>query len=399
MTADIVLRNVTVIDGTGVPPRPDMNIVLHGPIIAAVTHDHVPPGTDDHDLDGLTVLPGFIDAHAHLVFTGSDDPLRDVTGMDDTALYDVAVRNAATALAAGVTTIRDCGSRGLVAHRLRDDIAAGRIAGPRILVAGAPICATGGHLWFMGGALSPAADPAQAVRSRVAEGADHIKVMASGGHMTPGSNARAAELSETDLRAITTTAHELGVRVAAHAHSTEAIIRSVAAGVDTIEHCSWLGTDGFDYRPDVVDSILDQGITVSPTVPAYFRHDPGTMSRDETDVSYMRSLVASRRETTSLMHRLGVPMIIGSDAGCRGIPFDAYADIVPVYTDVFGFTPLQALQAMTFGAAAALGLDGTVGTIKAGMLADLVVLDGDPAANLQSIGLIRHVYQAGHRVT
>jgi imidazolonepropionase-like amidohydrolase len=388
-----ILRRVTVVDGTGAPPLRDATVVLSDGRIESVTTSAVPRGDDDHDLPGHTVLPGFVDAHAHLVFTGGDDPLADVLAASDDDLAEVAARNAAAALAAGVTTVRDCGSRGLVMQRLRDDIAAGRRPGPRLLVAGPPICAPRGHLWFMGGELTGPA--AEAVQRLVADGVDHIKVMASGGHMTPGSESRTAEISAADLTEIVATAHQLGVRVAAHAHATEAIERCVAAGVDTLEHCSWLAPDGFAYRPDLVDAMLAAGTVVSPTVPVYFRRDPATLSDDAGAVAEMAAIVASRRETTARMHRLGVPMVIGTDAGCRGISFGRYAEVVAVYPEAFGFTPLEAIRAATSTAADALGIGERVGRIAPGYVADVVVVDGDPSVDIGSLARVREVYQGG----
>jgi imidazolonepropionase-like amidohydrolase len=390
---------VTIIDGTGAPPMPHSQVVLRGALIEAVLPAGTPvPHATVHDLAGATVLPGFVDAHVHLVFTGGDDPRADAVAADDATLLEIAAHNARTALAAGVTTVRDCGSRGLVTQTLRDAIESGRASGPRIQAAGPPICGPRGHLWFMGGALTAEMSAADLVRRRVAEGADLIKVMASGGHMTPGTDPRAAEVSLEDMISIVDTAHAEGVRVAAHAHSTEAIVRCVTAGVDTIEHCSWMAPDGYDYRPDVVELIVGRGIAVSPAVPVSFRRDPAELTADPAEQAYLRAVMANRLRTTRLMHELGVPIVIGTDAGCRGIGFGSIADVIPVYVNGFGLSPLQAIRAATGGSARALGIDDLVGTVAPGLRADLLVVDGDPARNTADLGRVRQVFQAGRCV-
>jgi len=396
-----VLSQVTLLDGTGADPVRDASIVFEGGVIRAVTAGAVAdewlgPEHRRHQLSGATVLPGLVDAHVHLVFSGGTDPRTDVLAASDGALELLALGNAQRALAAGITTLRDCGSRGLLVQRLRDQVNSGRLVGPTILAAGPPICAARGHLWFMQGSLATAGSPAELVRARAGEGVDLIKVMASGGHLTPGSNPREAEIPAAVLIEITETAHQLGLRVAAHAHGADAIAGCVDAGVDTIEHCSWLGdAEGFDYRPEVVDRMVARGVVISPAVPAYFRHGRAAHPAEQ---DYVTALVASRLRTTSLMRERGVGMIIGTDAGCPGLAFDSYAATMPVYTEGFGLSPMQALMAATSRGARALGLDDRLGSLVVGKQADLLVLDGDPLSDLSALGRVRQVYRGGRLV-
>jgi imidazolonepropionase-like amidohydrolase len=371
------------------------SVIITGGMIAAITPPDAPApvGHEIHDLAGRTVSPGLVDVHVHLVFTGSADPRADVVAMDDDELFHLAASNAQTALAAGITTVRDCGSRGTVVQRLRDAINAGEIAGPRILASGPPICGPAGHLWFMGGAISEQVPAAQAARRLIADGADVIKVMASGGNLTPGSNSRAAELSAAELASVVGVAHGAGRRVAAHAHSTESIRRSVAAGVDTIEHASWLAADGgFAYDPKVAADIARRAIAVSPAITADFRDDLDTLQ------AARRTLVAGRIARTREMYLSGVSLIIGTDAGCPRIGFADYPAVAAVYVRRFGMSPAAATAAATTGGAMALGLSDVTGSLAPGMSADLIVTDGDPAQNIGALARVTQVFARGSPV-
>lgn len=399
----MILRNATLIDGSGAAPIPNSTVTIAEGIIvsAGPSSSGRPPQRENDvlDLTGHTVLPGFVDSHVHLVFSGGADPLGDIMRENDQQLLARATRNAQAALLAGLTLVRDCGSRGTVLHNLRDAVAAGDIVGPRILVSGAPITSPAGHLHFMGGEVR-GVDAITAATTRLLDaGADFIKVMASGGGMTPGSDMRQPQFSETELLAIATTTHGRGRHVAAHSHSAEATIRTVAAGIDTIEHCSWLGQDGEEaYDEGLVSQMVRQGSILSPAVGVRFRSTPEQITQDARAQASLRKFQEIRFQTTRRMIKAGVPIIVGTDAGVQHTPCGEFGLVFSIFIDRFGLTPMEAIVAATSRPAAVFGLANEVGTIKPGMRADLVVLQGDPLTDTAAFRRVQFVFRNGKKV-
>ena len=190
----------------------------------------------------MTVLPGLIDCHVHLVFSHTPDPVADLVAEDDQQLLLRTAAGARQALGGGITTVRDLGGRGGVTFRVRDAINAGLLDGPRILAAGSPITITGGHCHFLGLEADGEAAVRTAARRMVKSGANCLKIMATGGRMTPISNVGVAQYSVAEIKAAVDEAHRSRITIAAHAIGTAGIRNAVEAGVNTIEHCSWLGS-------------------------------------------------------------------------------------------------------------------------------------------------------------
>ena len=399
----LTLRGFTLIDGTGAPPLTDAALAIDdNGLIAAVGRDReistATLPTAELNLEGRTLLPGLIDAHVHLVFSAGDDPRSDILAESDDQLFDRAATNAQSLLRAGVTLTRDCGGRGAVTQRLRDAIASGEVVGPRILSSGAPITTPQGHLHFMGLIATGVDGVVEAVRHQVRAGVDFVKVMASGGNMTPGSNPRIAQFSEPELKAMVEEAHHHGRLVAAHVHSTDSIQRAFDAGVDTFEHCSWLTPEGASLDEGLLKQMAKRRAVVSPAVGNTFRTPPEALSPDPSRQAFVREFQKTRFRLGRAMHEAGVPLILGTDAGVRLTRFEDYALAFPIFVERFGLTPMQAIQAATSRAAAAIGVANEVGTIQVGKQADLVVLDGDPLSDLSAFGRIHLVFRRGRRV-
>jgi imidazolonepropionase-like amidohydrolase len=225
------IRAAWLFDGTNPTLLPDPTVVLDGRTIVAVgSAVPVPDGATVVDLAGATLLPGLVDGHVHLIFDASDDPVSALAGRDDAAAFAAMARSARAAARGGVTTVRDLGDRGYLALGLRRAVAADPTL-PEILAAGPPITTPGGHCHFLGGEAAGVDGVRAAVRTHVERGVDIIKIMASGGNMTPGSRPEQPQYSLSELRAAVDEAHRHNLPITAHAHATQAIVAGLAAGL------------------------------------------------------------------------------------------------------------------------------------------------------------------------
>jgi imidazolonepropionase-like amidohydrolase len=381
-----VIRAGRLIDGTGAAVQRDRALYVEdGQIVAIEAAGEPPADAEVIDLSGLSVMPGLIDCHVHLVFSRSAFALGDVLAEDDQQLLLRGVGAAREALGAGVTTVRDLGGRGGVTFRLRDAIVAEIIAGPRVLAAGSPITITGGHCHFLGLEADDEAGVRAAARLQLKSGANCLKIMSTGGRMTPGTNPQVAQYSVAELRAAVEEALRAHVTLAAHGLGTPGIRNATAAGVNTIEHCNWLGSDGnVDFDEAVAVQMARQETAVVPTL----------VPLQRAAASLRAQVIAAQRR----MVTLGVPVAAGTDAGTSLVRFDSLPDELAIYVSELGLTPLQAIHAATGAAAKAIGIDGTVGTLVPGRMADLVAVDGDPSTRIEAVRSVRMVLKGGRVV-
>ncbi|GAA3299334.1 hypothetical protein GCM10020295_37280 [Streptomyces cinereospinus] len=256
-----------------------------------------------------TVVPGLIDAHVHLAFDGGADPVAALHESNDETLLTNMRHRAEQLLRSGVTTVRDLGDRNGLALRLDAEIAGGSTLGPRIVSAGTPATPPGGHCYFLGGEVSGAAEVRGLVRRNIAAGAGVIKAMVTGGGLTKdGPKSWQSQFTPEELHALVDEAHQAGVPVAAHAHGTEGIAAAVEAGVDTIEHCTWMTSNGFDLRQDVLKRIIDDGIAVCPAVSPPLADAPRFFGEERA---------AAMFDLVRQMAEAGVRLIAGTDAGVQ----------------------------------------------------------------------------------
>lgn len=343
------------------------------------------------DFPEHTVLPGLINAHAHLTFDASSDPVSTARELsDDVLLTDMAARAEQT-LRSGITTVRDLGDRNGLALRLRDEINRSERTGPRILAAGVPLTPRGGHCWFLGGVVSSQQEIRERIAAHAAAGGDWIKVMGNGGQMTPdGPSGTDDQFTREDLQLIITTAHAHDLPVAIHAYSASTIAAAVDAGVDTVEHCTFTSPAGPDLRDDVAKQMAHDGVCASPALPVHWRWmwDQIGPSRAQNIADRLRWLDTH-----------GVTMLTGTDAG---VPVSPHGDLISTlqcYTHV-GFAPDSVLERATTGTATALGLGARTGQIAPGLDADLIVVNGDPLDdNLEALRSPVAVVRAGHQIT
>jgi imidazolonepropionase-like amidohydrolase len=397
----VLIRAVRVIDGIGDEPLPSRDVlVVDGRIAEISAHDparEVPAGTSVVDGDGRTVLPGLIDAHAHYTFDPTEGSIQAIARRSDAEILAAAADHAARALRAGVTTSRGAGSIRNLECSLRDAIAAGRVAGPRIVAAGTAVGSVGGHGSAFGLEAEGPEAVAAATRQVVANGADVVKVVASEAAMLtttglpPGAMVFGApELSADELRAIVETAGELDRRVMSHAQDSESVRRSVQAGVASVEH-AWLADEG------AIEALAASGAYLVPTlvVTDVNRTLPGLtpVQRERQDL-----IERLHRVSTETAIRLGVPLAAGTDTGEVGVTADMVWREIALIHD-HGASAMAAIKAATSSAARLLGVDRDTGSIEVGKLADLVLLEGDPLVDLSRLASPVAVWQGGRSVS
>jgi len=374
---------------------PDGAVLVDGAEITAVgprTEVEPQAGPEAVRHRAATVLPGLINAHVHLVWDAGFGMLERFRAADDAQVLLGVAGRAQQALRAGVTTLRDLGDRDGLVLRVRDAIAAGELAGPRLLGSGPPLTPPGGHCWFFGGEVS-GPDEIRARVDRNAElGADVIKVMASGGQMTPDSAPTwQNQFGPEELALVVRQAREHGLPVAAHAHGTAAIEAALEAGVDSLEHCSWQaeGGEGQDLRDDLAREIARRGTAVCHAYPP-----------DWAGFARITGQEGARHavERVRWMDEFGVRFVPGTDGGLPTSVFDDFAGALGYYVEAIGWSPARVVELATSGAAEALGLAG-VGRLAPGFAADVLAVDGDPLADFAALHRQRLVLARGTAVT
>jgi imidazolonepropionase-like amidohydrolase len=397
----------SLIDGVADVARSEVTIVIEDDRIVGVESGYRAPEEGDVviDLESSTVLPGLIDLHVHL--SGELSP-RSYTERFSLEEADYAIRSTAYAertLQAGFTAVRNLGDAFDVTVALRDAIAQGYARGPRIFTAARSIASTGGHADSSNGLRrSLAGDPgpaegvangpaaaAQAVRQRYKDGADLIKITATGGVLSLAKNGLNPQFSQEELDAIVQTANDYGFHVAAHAHGAEGMKRAVRAGVRTIEH----GT----YMDDETMTLMkERGTYFVPTILA------GVTVGERAEIEgYFPDVIRPKaaaigpqiRDTFAKAYRAGVPIAFGTDSGVSEHGGNAREFELMVEG---GMPPMEAIQSATRVAAQVLGAEADLGTVVAGKLADLVAVPGDPLADISLMKSVEFVMLGGEVV-
>jgi imidazolonepropionase-like amidohydrolase len=368
----------------------DATVIVAGERIAGVAKTAETPAKQGDrvvDLTQYTVLPGMIDCHTHLTSATNFDPYFELT-MTPAKEAILGVENAKTTIEAGFTTVRNVGANDFTDVALRDEINAGHIPGPHMQVSGPPLGITGGHMdenllpeqyHVVGEGVADGIPAVQhMVRQNIKYGADLIKIGASGGVLSKGDDPQASQYTLEEMQAIVADAHRLGRKVAAHAHGAQAILWATEAGVDSIEHGSYINDED-------IAAMKKRGTYLVPT--AYLidwaRENaklPPLYAQKMADVSAV--------EKRNVRHAIesGVKVAMGTDAAVY--PHGLNAHELDVYVNQFGMTPLAALQTTTLNAADLMGWTDRVGSLEPGKWADVIAVSGDP---LKDIRLLEHV--------
>lgn len=390
-------------DGTGAATRQNVTIVVAEGNVVSVNNGFVQPGAGDTllDLSDKTVLPGLIDLHVHIESETSPNATlnRFVKNPADIA-FDATV-NARRTLMAGFTTIRELGGSG-VNIALRNAINQGKVDGPRIITVGKSLATTGGHAdptngWradLMGepgpaqGVINSAADAREAVRQQYKNGADHIKITATGGVLSVAASGQNPQFMMDELEAVVETARDYGMHVAAHAHGKEGMLRAVRAGVHTIEHGTYMDEE-------VMRAMVEHGTWYIPTISA------GKFVAEQAEIEgYYHPLVVPKareigpliQDTFARAYRYGVNIAFGTDASV--FPHAQNARELEYMVEA-GMPAHEALLSATSVAAGVLGLEHQIGSIEAGKSADIIAVDGDPLADIRIMQNVRFVMKEG----
>jgi imidazolonepropionase-like amidohydrolase len=352
------------------------------------------PGDKVVDLGGMTVMPGMIDVHTHLTMNPDFDPYRELTSTSAKEAINGVV-NARTTLLAGFTTVRNVGASGFVDVDLRDAINAGQVPGPHMQVSGPLLGITGGHCdenllpiqYHLQG--DGVADGIAAVQHKVREnikyGADLIKICATGGVLSKGDDPQASQYTLEEMQAIVADAHRLGRKVAAHAHGAQGILWATEAGVDSIEHGSYINDEG-------IAAMKKHGTYLVPTL--YLEdwmlqsgHLPPFYEQKMKDVS------AVAKANIKHAMQAGVKIALGTDAAVY--PHGLNAHELDVYVNQIGMAPLAALQTATVNAADLMGWTAKTGTLEPGKWADIIAVEKNPLEDVRGLEDVKFVMKGG----
>ena len=346
------------------------------------------------DLGGMTVLPGLIDVHTHLTSNPDFDPYHELTTTDAREAIN-GVANARTTLLAGITTVRNVGAGGYTDVDLRDAIDAGQVPGPHMQVSGPLLGITGGHCdenllpiryHVQGdGVADGIAAVQQKVRQNIKYGANLIKICATGGVLSKGDDPQASQYTLEEMQAIVVDAHRLGRKVAAHAHGAQGILWATEAGVDSIEHGSYI-------NDEAIAEMKKRGTYLVPTL--YLEdwmvqsgHLPPFYHQKMVDVS------AVAKGNIKRAMQAGVKIAMGTDAAVY--PHGLNAHELDVYVNQLGMAPLTALQTATINAADLMGWTAKTGTLEPGKWADMIAVEKNPLDDIRVLQDVKFVMKAG----
>src|SRR5450432_254403 len=391
-----------LVDTKSLQVQTEITIIVEGKTISDIQKGYMVPATNDKliDLKNRTVMPGLIDCHVHLEGETTSDQVKEFRENIADIAFESSVY-AKTTLMAGFTTVRDVGGVG-VNIALRNAIRRGIVVGPHIYTAGKIISSTGGHADptvgyrkdLMGdpgpidGVANGREECIKAVRERYKEGADLIKITASGGVLSLEKDGSGPQFSEEEIRVIVETAKDYGMKVAAHAHGAEAMKRAIRAGVSSIEHGSYMDDEdialfikyGVWYVPTI---IAGKSVSDSAQKPGYF--NPVIAQKALTIGPHMMGTFAKA-------YKAGVKIAFGTDAG-------VYAHgknwLEMEYMTEGGMPVLEVLRSATVSAAELIGISDKTGTIEKGKWADIVAVDGDPVKDIQVMGKVKFVMKGG----
>ena len=403
-----IVSAARLVDGTGGPVAEAASILLEGDTIRQIgTRETVraPDGASVQELDygDATILPGLVDCHVHLNGIGDGRAGDELVTLPDEVLTVQTAQNARRHLYTGVTSLRDCGGKNRTTFMLRQAVEMGIVPAPRLVLAGRPVAIIGGHLSYFGIEATGPTECRAAVRQLVKEGADFIKITATGGS-TRTSNSLRPSFNVDELTAICEEAHKFGIHAAAHCHSSQAMLNVLDAGIDTIIHGDFREPDGSEtFRPEIADRIAEEGVLVNKTIGGSVAGMRILEAEDNLTAAQQDQLDETRRSSEmrlghfALMREAGVKMAAGSDSAWGLYQMGDFQTEIEAHV-MGGMSNMEAIVAATRDSARSCWTDSSVGTLEPGKQADVLVVDGDPLDDINQLRRVSEVFLAGNRV-
>ena len=403
-----ILKAARLIDTAAEAVQEQAAILLEGSTVRQIgTAEtvHAPEGASVQEIDygNATILPGLVDSHVHLNGIGDGRAGDELVTLPDEVLTVQAAQNARRHLYSGVTTLRDCGAKNSTTFMLRQAVDLGIVPAPRLILAGRPVAIIGGHLSYFGTAATGVDECRAAVRQLIKEGADFIKITATGGS-TRTSHPLRPSFNVEELRAICDEAHRFGKHAAAHCASSQGMANSLDAGIDTIIHGVHKDPDGADtYRPDITERIAEQGVFVNPTLGQgvarirMLEDMEDLTAEQQAELNAARQTSDARMDHFARMRDAGVVMAAGSDSAWSYYPMGDYQTDIEAHA-MAGMSNMEAIVSATRDAARSCCIDSLVGTLDPGKQADVLVVNGNPLDDLADLRQVADVFLAGNRI-
>ncbi len=407
-----LIRADRLIDGLSKKVLEKAAVLVEGSTIIAVGREseiQFPEGREIQQFDytNTTMLPGLVDTHVHMNWFGDGRPGDEIGPYPVELLMLQSARNMKTHLESGVTTVRDCGSKYNTAFYVKEAVRLGIAPGPRMLVCGRPITITGGHLWYMGSEANGEIAVTEMVRQLVKEGADFIKIIATGGSTRTSVPFRPS-FNQNEIKAMVNEAHKFGKLTAAHCVGTEGILNALESGIDTIIHCRFFEPDGTPtFRPDIAEIIAKKGIWVDATVAQAWARQLALETKEvkgeiltEIEINEIQQIKESReiqRDHFQRMLNMGVKMVSGSDSAWMHYKMGGFQYEIIGHAE-WGMGNMDAIISGTGSAADCIGLGDTIGTLEVGKEADLLLVEGDPSTNIWDLLKVKDVFLAGAKI-
>ena len=403
-----ILKAARLIDTAAEAVQEQAAILLEGNTVRQIgTAEtvHSPEGASVQEIDygDATILPGLVDSHVHLNGIGDGRAGDELVTLPDEVLTVQSAQNARRHLYSGVTTLRDCGAKNSTTFMLRQAVDLGIVPAPRLILAGRPVAIIGGHLSYFGTTATGVDECRAAVRQLIKEGADFIKITATGGS-TRTSHPLRPSFNVEELRAICEEAHRFGRHAAAHCASSQGMVNGLDAGIDTIIHGVHKDPDGADtYRPDITERIAEQGVFVNPTLGQgvarirMLEDMQSLTAAQQAELDAARHTSDARMDHFARMRDAGVVMAAGSDSAWSYYPMGDYQTDIEAHA-MAGMSNMEAIVSATRDAARSCCIDSLVGTLDPGMQADVLVVNGNPLDDITDLRQVADVFLAGSRI-
>ncbi|MFL0249351.1 amidohydrolase family protein [Clostridium neuense] len=393
MSKNIFFKGAKLISGTGNAVIENSGLLLEDnkiKEIGSADKFQLKSDTTIVDLSGKTIMPGMINCHVHITMEPVGDPF--AQKQSDATIAFHAAANAKKYLKAGVTFVKDMGAPNFINIDIRDAVNSGLIEGTRILASGKPLTMTGGHGWQMGRECDGVDEVRKAAREQLRAGADFLKIMATGGVMTPGVEPGSPQLNQDEIEAAVIEAHKVGKKTSTHAQGATGIKNAVLAGIDSVEH-------GIYLTDEIIELMLQRGTYLVPTLNApYFIVENGIEAGIPAYmVEKSKRVIEDHIKSFQKAKAAGVKIAMGTDGSTpfNGPEKTAFELNLMVKA---GLTPMEAIVASTKTAAELLGVDKDFGTLEAGKIADFIVLNEDPLLNIDTLMNVVEVYKDGKKI-